>query len=331
MPASFAIPSPTGAMISIPVRPADHDDKYDALQSDSQRKAYYDNNGYLVMRNLIPSAFCDDAVQDFRKEVKPYPGYIYRQATANPEKHVITQTGYMLNSILNVQSMDSRHFSHFKKSSLDVLTHPALVAALHNLINDTPKLVQSMYFEGNPSTWAHQDAYYLDSEEQGRMVAIWVALEDIQPGAGRFYVYPGSHKIDVQKNGGGIDIAFHHDKYKAHIIKLIDDYKLECIAPALRKGDVLFWHGKTIHGSLQTTQPEYSRNSFTGHYIPASTRYLQYQSNIKKLNLEEVNGIPVNFPKNLDKPLSRFIFGIETTFPQTFRTLKKIAIKMMTK
>jgi hypothetical protein len=45
------------------------------------------------------------------------------------------------------------------------------------------KLVQSMYFEGNPATWAHQDTYYLDSEHTGAMTAAWFAVEDIKPGA----------------------------------------------------------------------------------------------------------------------------------------------------
>jgi len=34
---------------------------------------------------------------------------------------------------------------------------------------------------------------YLDAEEIGRMTAAWVAVEDIAPDAGRFFVYPKSH------------------------------------------------------------------------------------------------------------------------------------------
>ena len=50
-----------------------------------------------------------------------------------------------------------------------------------------------MYFDGNPVTWPHQDIYYLDAEEIGRMTSAWVAVEDIAPDAGRFFVYPKSH------------------------------------------------------------------------------------------------------------------------------------------
>ena len=67
-------------------------------------KKYYDDNGYVVQRGLIAEKLCDELHQLFIDEVKPFKGYIYRQASANPEKHVITEHGYMLNSILNLQS-----------------------------------------------------------------------------------------------------------------------------------------------------------------------------------------------------------------------------------
>src|SRR5262249_6961195 len=163
-----------------------------------------------------------------------------------------------------------------------------------NLVGDrATKVVQSMYFEGNPTTWAHQDTYYLDSADIGRMTAAWIAVEDIKPGAGRFFVYPGSHKIDVARNGGDFDIAFNHDRYKQLVVDLIRRLKLRCHAPALRKGDVLFWAAKTIHGSLETRQPQHSRSSITAHMIPASTDFLQYQTRRRQLRLRVFDGVLV--------------------------------------
>jgi phytanoyl-CoA hydroxylase len=187
-----------------------------------------------------------------------------------------------------------------------------------------------MYFEGNPNTWPHQDTYYLDSEQIGSMVAAWVAVEDIRPGAGRFYVYPGSHKIDLKKNGGDFDIAFHHERYKKLIIEIIDNNRLEISAPAVRKGDILFWNSKTIHGSLSTTQGHYSRSSFTAHYIPESHRFLQFQSRIKKFRSRMINNMRVNFPKDQDRIRNRLVFGFETKFPRVFKTIKNTAIKVVT-
>lgn len=322
---------PLGNELLIPTTVDETSDKYLPLKTDEAIRKYYEDEGYVVIRNLISQELCDQVRGSFDSEVKPFNGHIYRQASANPEKHVFTNHNYMLNSILNIQSVGSSRFPKFQKTGLDILTNSGVQKIMNILMDEPGKMVQSMYFEGNPVTWAHQDCYYLDSEREGAMAGMWLAVEDIHPGGGRFYVYPKSHKIDIQKNGGDFDIAFHHDKYKSLVKKLIPQFKLECIAPALQKGDVLFWNGKTIHGALETFSPEHSRSSITGHYIPESTRFLQFQSIIKPLQLKDVNGMKVNFPKNLDEAKNRAILKVETTFPKAFRFAKKVAIKMAVK
>ncbi len=144
----------------------------------------------------------------------------------------------MLNSILNVQSLNPKKLKSFRNIGIEVLTNRNVQSNLENIFNDRPKLVQSMFFDGNPVTWAHQDTYYLDSEDY-KMAGIWFAMEDIKPSAGRFYVYPGSQKIDIEKNGGDFDIAFNHDRYKSLIIEIIKKHNLKLVAPALEKGDIL--------------------------------------------------------------------------------------------
>ncbi|MEM9846995.1 MAG: phytanoyl-CoA dioxygenase family protein [Bacteroidota bacterium] len=327
---TYVAKCPLGRDLDVPVKVTSND-KYPTVNELEKMKAYFDEYGYVVVRNLIPREICQEALVAFDKEVRPYDGHIYRQASANPEKHKWTKHNYMLNSILNVQSVNSNKFAGFRKNGLAALTHSNVQKVMQTLMGDAPKLVQSMFFEGNPTTWAHQDCYYLDSEDQGRMIGSWYALEDIHPGAGRFYVYPTSHKIDIEKNGGDFDIAFNHDRYKQLVKDLIVKYDLECVAPALNQGDVLFWHAATIHGSLETTDLSKSRSSYTGHYIPNSTRFLQYQSRIKPLSLREVNGMNVNFPKDLDQFSNKAMLFVETTFPKQFQWLKKQAIKVVTK
>lgn len=40
-------------------------------------------------------------------------------------------------------------------------------------------------------------------------------------------------------------------------------------APALQKGDVLFWNSRTVHGALPTIDPAFSRKSITAHFLPS--------------------------------------------------------------
>jgi len=294
----YNVVMPHGGITAIPSELNYEKDVYLQLENKGKQPEYFVENGYVVFRNLIPKDLCDRANKFFEKEVKTYDGYIYRQASANPEKHKLTVNGYMQNCILNIQDLNSRYFPDFKQYGLKILTHNAMQTALKSLSGKQPKMVQSMFFEGNPETWAHQDTYYLDSEHIGDMIGAWIATEDIKPGAGRFYVYPRSHRIDVGENGGDFDIAFNHDLYKKLIINIINKFDLDIVAPALNKGDVLFWSSKTIHGSLATSQQEYSRRSFTGHYIPVRDQFLQWQSRINPLYLKEINGMLVHYPKN---------------------------------
>jgi phytanoyl-CoA hydroxylase len=133
----------------------------------------------------------------------------------------------------------------------------------------------------------------------------------------------------MEKNGGDVDYAFNHERYKDKVRRLLADSRLEIRAPFLAKGDVLLWKSRTIHGSLRTTRPQFSRASLTAHYIPVSHRFLQFQSRIKKLSIRNYNGMPFHCPKDMERLGPKVVLGVETAFPKTFQTAKKLAIKVL--
>ncbi len=290
----------------------------------------YDVEGYVVVRELVPCSLCDRARVAFAAEVKPYPGPLYRQTSSgNPERHVFSDHGYLLNPILNIQSLRHSRFPTFRAAGLAILTHPELHRAVEAILGEPATIVQSMYFEGNSATWPHQDAYYLDSAGPGGMVGAWIALEDIAAGAGRFYVYPRSHLIDLAPNRGDLDIAFHHDRYKSHVRDVIAAHGLTLRAPALCRGDVLFWSPKTIHGSLETTEPQHSRSSITAHLLAASSELLQFQRRRRRLAPVPINDVRVHLPKNQNAWAPRAVLWAESTFSRTFQAAKRAAIKFV--
>ena len=288
---------------------------------------YYNANGYVVLRGLVPAGATAAARAAFAEQIKPFDGFIYRQTTARAERHKFNDLGYVVNPVLNVQSVSSRHFAEFRKATLACLTHPNVSAALTALFHEKPKIVQTMYFEGNTATWPHQDSYYLDSETLGEMCAGWLALEDIAPNAGRFFVCPTSHRIDVETNGGDFDVAYHHERYKALMVDMMRDLKLTVTAPALREGDMLFWNSKTIHGSLDSPSAHSSRQSLTAHYIPESSNFMQLQSRVLPLKLVDFGGVNVAQVKSQDVALNRWILWVEGHFPQIVYPVKKLLVK----
>lgn len=328
---TFTIPSPHGQHFSIPVSVSDDTEPAFHLHELDAARDYYDEQGYVVLRGLIPEESCDAARARFVEDVKPYPGFLYRQGTARAQRHVFTDSGHMLNSLINIQDYSRSQPLDFREAVMAVLTHERLAQAASALLGEAGTVVQTMYFEGNPVTWAHQDSYYLDAETPGRMTVAWVALEDIHPGAGRFFVYPKSHKVKETPSDGPMDVAYNHDRYKAWVLSLVEANALECRAPAMAKGDVLLWNSKTIHGSLETTEPEASRNSLTAHIIPQSQGFLQLRSRIRPLRLKTMNGVDVHHPKDQEQLVNRLIFAFECRCPWLTYTMKDIAVKLLTR
>jgi phytanoyl-CoA hydroxylase len=324
----WRVPTNLGTEIMVPTR---YEDDYPYFLPDSEGiSSYYHQFGYVVIRGLVPHALLAAANKAFDREVLPSRRFIYRQTTANPEQHTINNSGFMENPILNPHSVDPRHFKSFRAASEAIYTDINIQRSLQLLFAEPGKQVQGMYFHGNPATWPHQDTYYLDSEKIGAMTAVWIACEDITPGAGRFFVCPGSHKIDLENNRAAINYPFNHDRYKQLIKDTIIDQGLELCAPALAMGDVLFWNSKTIHGSLPTSQPGLSRRSFTAHYIPESHNFLMLQSQIKSLVYEKVNNMRIYRPKDQAEKVNRAVLFVETRFPRAFQAVKKAMIAHVT-
>jgi phytanoyl-CoA hydroxylase len=324
--------TPRGLPVQVPETPAeDPSPRFKPDELDAIRN-YYRENGYVIVRKLFPAETCDAQRRLWEEEVKPFGGYIYRQATAKAEKHVFNQNGWVMNPILNLQSVDPKRFPRFRNyATKAVLASPNLRSVFAGILGESPKVVQSMYFEGNSVTWEHQDSYYLDSEKIGEMVAAWIAIEDIAARAGRFFVCPGSHKLKLDEHGLENNIAEHHETYIQSVVNKIKQLNLEIRAPALEKGDVLFWNAFTIHGSLNTQDPRFSRSSITCHAIPGSRRFLHHQILLWDVATDTVNDTKIFRPKDLSALKNRWIFQVETRFPSLFYWAKRRAVKQIFK
>lgn len=291
---------------------------------------YCREHGYAVIRGVLDERVCARIQALWEREVKPSSSFIYRQATAKAERHTRNAQGWVMNPILNLQSVDPREFGEFRRFGVEnVLTNASLIRILGEVLNDTPKIVQSMYFEGNSATWEHQDTYYLDSENIGSMTAAWIALEDIGARAGRFFVCEGSHRIDMGRQSSSNNIVDHHEDYIQSVVKTIKDRGLQIRAPKLDKGDVLIWNARTIHGSLDSQDQVRRRASVTLHAIPETHRFLQLQNRIVPLRLREVNGVPIHHPKDLATLKARFVMFLESRFPGSFYAAKRMAVRTL--
>lgn len=319
--------TPRGLDVAVPEQLSEDPSSRFDCDATQALKGYYEQHGYVIVKGLIPPSHCDAIRKLWDTDVKPFRGYMYRQATAKAERHRFNGNGWVMNPILNLQSVDPKHFAQFRRYATDnILAHAALRDVFSEFLGEPPKIVQSMYFEGNSATWEHQDSYYLDSECVGQMVAGWIAIEDIHPRAGRFFVCPGSQRMMLDDHGVLNNMAEHHDTYINSVVDNIRRNRLEIRAPVMDKGDVLFWNSRTIHGSLDSQDASHSRSSITCHAIPKSRRFLQLQTRAVDIKTDSLNGAEIFRPKDLRSLKNRLVLGIESTFPTPFYWAKRKAM-----
>jgi phytanoyl-CoA hydroxylase len=291
---------------------------------------YYHNNGYVIFSNCVAKETCDHLRELWEKNIKTFKGKIYRQTTAKAEKNNFNKNNWVMNPVLNLQSLNPNLFGDLRDEvDNKVFSNPSICEALKSILGEKSKIVQSMYFEGNSATWEHQDTYYLDSEKIGMMTAGWLALEEIKADAGRFFICPESHKINLGKHDTSHSIADNHDKYIQQVVSIIKSKNMPIKAPYMDAGDVLFWNSRTIHGSLDSQSADFSRSSITMHAIPQGHKLLQFHSRKIELQTDDLRNSLIHRPKDQSKFKNRLIFFIESNFPSIFYWVKNQAIKLM--
>lgn len=293
---------------------------------------YYIENGYVIFADCISSNSCDIIRNLWNESIKKYKGKIYRQTTGKAEKNFFNNNNWIMNPVLNIQSLNPKIFGNFRKLvEKEIFNNKNISLFLKNFFKKKPKIIQSMYFEGNSFTGEHQDTYYLDSEKIGTLTAGWVALEEIKADSGRFFICAGSQKIDIKELEHYDQILSNHDFYIDEFISICKEKKFKLKAPLLNKGDVLFWNSKTLHGSLNSHSKTHSRSSITLHAIPDDHKFLHWHKHFLDTPTDDIGECLIYRRKDQKILKNRIIFYLESYFPNLFYLLKKNIVKYLFK
>jgi phytanoyl-CoA hydroxylase len=251
----------------------------------------YQTRGYVVLRGVVSAQRIDRLLHLYRSQIIPARYPFFRQNTNAYEPNRMTTHGFVRQSFLDIH--DYVRYPEFSRAALDIFCSSEMMQALEEATGYASfSLMQSMLFDLNTETPGHQDWYYLDSVPAGQLTAAWIALEDIDERAGRFYVLPGSHNTDFDAKAPGRTHAQWLDLVGSHVQR----HREQISAPALRRGDVLFWNSRTVHGSLPTLDDSRSRKSLTAHYLPGGFEFGNLFSVKQNLAFKRYQG--VNFYRN---------------------------------
>ena len=147
------------------------------------------------------------------------------------------------------------------------------------ILGETAVATQSLYFEFGSQQPLHRDSTVVPTPEFGRLVAAWIALEDITPESGPLAYVPGSQKFPFCELSPGLyvyDPALHsaHDVERA--VNFYDEHLRRSRLPThhflAKRGDVLVWHSALMHGGAPPANPERTRKSLVIHYSSLRTQ-----------------------------------------------------------
>ena len=229
-------------------------------------KSYFDERGYVIVRGLVPHDLLDTVLANYLEQVKPARTKFYRQSTGVYDLNAYNEGGHVTQSFLDIHNY--KRFPAFREAALEVFFSEEVLGALRRVTgHDQHNLMQSMLFDANVQSPPHQDNWYLDTVPHGGALGAWFALEDIREEAGRFFVMPGTQSLRFDRPG------MSHSEWLVEVRRYRDEHAASVIAPAMNKGDVLFWNVGTVHGALPTRDRRVSRKSLTAHFIPSGLTF----------------------------------------------------------
>ncbi len=214
-------------------------------------KLFFDQNGFV----LISGVFSAEETAAYRdhymrmREGGNVPGDTH---IANPPTN---------DPLLRYPRMMQMH--RWDDTSLKWMLHPRINACLTSLLAREPFAVQTMvYFKppGARGQALHQDNYYL-RVQPGTCMAAWMALDTCDESNGCLQVVPGSHEWPILCTVP----ADTRQSFTEVTVPIPEGTPVASIQ--MKPGDVLFFQGSVVHGSLPNTTTDRFRRALIAHYI----------------------------------------------------------------
>ncbi len=163
------------------------------MQLDSSQIAQYHDEGYTLVRGLIPQEVCATVRQRTQAIIEKDPGWPARHfQTVDPKRFTRPDGSFLPAGIQNPSRVD--------KVFESMACHPNLISAMGQLLKGEVELYTDQTLvklgritEPTARTYYHQDSYYWKiAPELG--CNCWIAMDEVGHDAICLGILPGSHK-----------------------------------------------------------------------------------------------------------------------------------------
>lgn len=235
------------------------DEQYDSLTIPAPEAgpADWNDDGFVIKKGLIPEAL----MVDYEK------CWIENNAEIIDEKLLMIRPGGWPDC-----TPYRRH-----PEVMEILMHEEISLTMEELIGEPAGVHLNLSgWKSTTRNW-HQDTYLNPPHVGDYYIAIWIALETINPDAGPFQIIPGSHRwrtVTQEKILAALPEEqrdYRWPKYSEDILTpmfehVIESHKAEVLTYLPERGDVLFWHGRLLHRGSIANNPLLPRKSLIAHY-----------------------------------------------------------------
>jgi hypothetical protein len=240
------------------------------------------------------------------------------KARALCDQAVAETEGYFVEGVSRVQD------AWYKSPAVRRLaTWPAMRRLLRAAYGRDPFPFQTLNFRQGSQQSIHSDTIHFHSVPERFMCGVWIALEDVEPGAGPLLYHPGSHRLPVMTmRRAGVNNPFpgYEDYVSAYVPRYAESIEAAQIPQArgiIPKGWALVWAANLAHGGSPIEQPGATRRSLVVHnyfddclyYTPmhsdeaAGRLHMRLPPNLRTgwARWPSRGGRPVRLPKDLIK------------------------------
>ena len=211
------------------------------------------------------------------------------------DQAVAETEGYFVEGISRVQD------AWYKSSAVRRLaTWPAMRRLLKAAYGRDPFPFQTLNFRQGSQQSIHSDTIHFHSVPERFMCGVWIALEDVQPGAGPLLYHPGSHRLPVMTmRRAGVNSPFpqYEDYERAYVPRYAESIaaaEIPQTRAVIPKGWALVWAANLAHGGSPIEAPGSTRRSLVVHnYFDDCLYYTPMHSD------EEAGRLHMRLPPNL--------------------------------
>lgn len=252
---------------------------------------HFVRDGYLIISGAVAAPLIEQVNEAIERAwVSPPPGLMVETFVPDGQMRICPPSLEYRMGEGGTKMLDL--FAH-SGAVREAIAAPPVIQFLTAIFGDRPKAFQSLNFWNGSQQPMHKDSAYVKVDSNPmHLAATWLALEDVEGGAGELEYYVGSHRAPDFLFGGISkwmeSYVKEHDTFLQSLHRDARTFGHRRSSFLAKKGDVLIWHADLAHGGSKITKPASTRKSLVAHFTPASDE--PYYRRVTRFQQAELNG-----------------------------------------